>query len=173
VNLFDRILDTLKALWPVVLVYEYQAGVRFRLGRYVGTVPPGWYWCWWWVDELERVTVVEQSVNLPTQSVATRDGRNISFSANLTYEIADAGLYFTKVQDFERSLVDQAMIHLAQRVREFDDFPTLHAAQRELERSLKDTMTTRVKRWGVQITGVGLTDLTPARVYRLLSDPQF
>lgn len=167
----DRILELLRSAWPLLVVYEYQAGVRFRMGRHIATLGPGVYFRWWFFEEIVTVSVVEQSINLPTQSVALQDGTAVSFSANLTYEIADAGRYYCAVQDFERSLVDQAMIHLAARVRSFPDFASLHEAAGDLERSLRETTTTRVKRWGVKITGVGLTDLVHARTYRLLADP--
>jgi hypothetical protein len=63
-----------------------------------------------------------------------------------------------------------AMVHLAQKVRDYT-WPELVAHQKDLERSLKNTLTTRVKKWGVEIVEVGLTDLVRSRSYRLFGDP--
>ena len=61
-------------------------------------------------------------------------------------------------------------LDLAKRVREWT-WDELVASQRDLERSLRGTMTTRAKEWGVTIHDVGLTDLTIAKPLRLYGDP--
>jgi regulator of protease activity HflC (stomatin/prohibitin superfamily) len=45
-------------------------------------------------------------------------------------------------------------------------WPELLAEQTDLEKSLRGTLTTRAKEWGVKITQVGITDLVKARQFR-------
>jgi regulator of protease activity HflC (stomatin/prohibitin superfamily) len=113
---------------------------------------------------------VEQVYNLPTQSITTKDDVTVTFSANIRFRISDVLLNLTEVHNFEASLEGAAMVHLAQRVRAWS-WKELVENQKKLETSLADTLTTRVKRWGVEILEVGLTDLVKGKVYRFYGDP--
>jgi regulator of protease activity HflC (stomatin/prohibitin superfamily) len=166
----DAILSRIAELWPFVRVNTYQRGVRFRAGRNPTELAPGIHFAVWWFDDVHVVDVAEQPINLPTQTVTTRDDVPVTFSANVTYEIADVVQMYTSVQDFEDSINAIAMIHLAQRVRDWT-WVELVEGQKELERSLKGTLTTRADRWGIKIIAVGFTDMVRARVHRLYGDP--
>lgn len=162
--------DNLAALVPFRIVRSYQRAVRFWMGNPGPELGPGF---WWIVPGLLTIEVVDtraDTSNLPTQSVTTKDGRAVTFSANVEFEIVDAAAYVTGVQQFDFSLTNVAMSHLAKRVRAWT-WDELVTEQRALELSLRDTMTTRAKRWGVQINDVGLTDLTCAKTLRFYGDP--
>lgn len=154
-------------LWPVIIVRSYQRGVRFRLGIVrEEALEPGWHIRWWW-DEIVVVNVVPDVINLAFQSTMTSDRKSVVFSANVAYEIVDPVACYTQVQNFADNLADMALRHLAQRVRD-QSFDELVDGQAELERSLKRTLETRVREWGVRILDVGFTEFVSARQYRLI-----
>lgn len=169
-NWIEAIFSRLAELWPFVKVHSYQQGVRFRCGKDVARCAPGVHFAFWWFEEIMVVDVVEQSINLPTQSVTTHDNVAVTFSANILYEVEDARVMYTSVQDFDDSLTAAAMNHLAQKVRAWS-WDELVDGQRDLEKSLKGTLSTRAARWGVKITDVAFTDMARARVYRWYGDP--
>ena len=115
---------------------------------------------------IETLALCEDVVDLPVQSVTTSDGKTVTFSANIAYIITDVVQHYTNVQDFEQSFSRAACGHLAKVIRD-ETWDDLHQGQRKLEASLKDTLTTRVKKWGVQILECRLTDCSLSRQYRL------
>jgi len=169
-TLVDWVGSNIAALVPFRIVRNYERAVRFWLGTPGPELGPGF---WWIVPGLWAIVVVDiraDTSNLPTQTVTTKDGKSVTFSANVEFSITDAVSYTTGVQQFDFSLTNVAMSHLAKRVREWT-WDELVASQRDLERSLRGTMTTRAKEWGVTIHDVGLTDLTIAKPLRLYGDP--
>lgn len=162
--------QNIAALVPFKIVRSYQRAVRFWLGKPGKELGQGFWWTIPGLLTIEVVDVRDDTANLPTQSVTTSDGKSVTFSANVRFSITDAVAYVTTVQQFDFSLTNIAMSHLAKRVRD-NTLSDLLAEQRQLESSLRDTMTTRAKRWGVTIHEVGLTDLTCAKTMRFYGDP--
>jgi regulator of protease activity HflC (stomatin/prohibitin superfamily) len=165
---FGKILEFIHQLWPLRIVRVYQAGVRFWMGCVVGEqLGAGLYWFLPFFGAIEIVDTVEDVMDLPVQSVTTKDGKSVMFSANVSYMVTDAKLLYTEVQDFEENLQRIATGHLALRVREWT-WDELQEGQRKLEISLRDTLTTRVKGWGSKIIECRLTDCVQAKQFRLL-----
>lgn len=168
-NWIDAILSRLEVLWPWRRVMPWQRAVRttflpFR-GVRIAVLDPGLARAVPFFDSIEVRDVQEDTDNLLTQSVTTKDDIAVTFSANFAYEIDDVRAAVMNVREFASSLRDLGMIHLAERVRELT-WAELLASQKELERSLRGTLTTRAKDWGVKITRVGITDLVKARQFR-------
>lgn len=158
-------------MFPVRIIRSYQRGVKFKKGIVQPEqLEPGIRWGWPFVDSIEVVSIVEDVIDLPTQSITTSDGKTVSFSANISYEVVDLVAYFTNVQDFSESLPRVAAGHLAKQVREWS-WDELHKGQKKLEESLKGTLTTRVKGWGVRVIECRLTDCVVAKQYRIYGMP--
>lgn len=163
------ILNRIAELWPFRRVMVFQRAVRtcfvpFR-GVRVTVLGPGIARAIPWFDSVEIRDVQEDSVNLPTQSVTTKDDVAVTFSASFMYEIEDVKASVFDVREFASSLQDLSLMHLAERVRGWT-WTELLERQKDLEDSLRGTLTTRAKRWGIRITKVGLTDLVKARQFR-------
>ena len=170
----EAILSRLFDLWPFIRVQMWQRGVRTTFVPFRGTVvtvlEPGWHLKLWWMQTVVMQTVIEQVYNLPTQTVTCKCGAPATLSANFTFEVTDAEAAVNNVFDLPDSLNGLAMMHVAKKVRDWT-WDELIEHQSDLERSIRDTLTTRAKAWGVRITAVGITDLVKARAYRLYGDP--
>ena len=169
----ETILSRLAELWPWRRVQPWQRAVRssfipFR-GVRITVLQPGIARAVPWFDSIETRDVQEDSVNLATQSVTTQDGIAVTFSASFMYEIEDVKAAVFNVKDFSSSLQDLSLMHLSERVRAWT-WAELLERQKDLEDSLRGTLTTRAKRWGVRITKCGMTDLVKARQFRLFGE---
>lgn len=164
-----EILSRIADLWPFTRIQGWQRGVRTTFipwrGIRVVVLEPGIARHIWWFDTVIALDVQEDSVNLATQSVTTSDDVAVTFSASFMYEIEDVHAALFNVKEFTSSLQDLAIMHLSERVRELS-WDELRSGQKELERSLKGTLETRAKKWGVRITKCGLTDMVKARQFR-------
>ncbi len=164
-------LDFLTAIWDRVtfgrVIEGWESGVRFKRGR-VQPEPlgAGIWWHWPFVDRIEVIPIRPRYIDLPTQSVTTADGEAVSFSANICYEIENAVLAYTEVHDLEDFVSRASMGHLHGRIHAWT-LAELMAGLKDLEKSLEGTLQTRVKRWGIRVLDVRLTDMVRSRVYRL------
>lgn len=177
-SLIEWIGQNLAELLPFKVIPVYARGVRFFMGRlyehkghaWTGTLEPGlWARCpWLW--PIETINVVPQVTNLVTQTITTKDGQSLSFSANVEWEIVNATAAWTKVQDVENSVAFLCMSHLARKLRAYTLAEAIEGG-RDLERSLEKSLSNRLSEWGVRVTDVGLTDMTRSRAFRLYGDP--
>ena len=153
------------ALLPFVIVKSFQEGVRWKwFGRHPSAIKPGLRLKVWFFHTVDIYDVVDDVLDLPTQSVITKDGRLVCFSVNIGYRISDVVAHGCNVMDFHQSTAGLAMTHLSQRVRSmtFEEL-TAEDALKKLETSLEGTLTTRMKRWGTEIFSVGFTTFSDAR----------
>lgn len=172
-NWLEALLSRLEQLWPWTRIKPWQRAVRSTYipwgGVRVSVLSPGIARHLWFFDQIEARDVQEDSVNLATQSVTTKDDIAVTFSASFMYEIEDVQASVFNVREFSSSLQDLSLMHLSERVRSWT-WVELLDRQKDLEDSLRGTLTTRAKKWGVRITKCGMTDLVKARQFRLFGE---
>jgi regulator of protease activity HflC (stomatin/prohibitin superfamily) len=168
-NFLAYLFGKLYLLWPLRIVHSYQQGVRFWLGRDVAELGPGLYIFPPFLGSIELVDVAEDVITLPVNSIATLDGRSISFSANIVFRIRSARKKYTKVQDFSTSLDALASGHLSACVRA-QTWEAIHDNQDALEAEMRRVLNRTVRKWGVRIVAVHVTDMVEAKQYRLFGD---
>jgi regulator of protease activity HflC (stomatin/prohibitin superfamily) len=166
-------VDWIVSLWKevcfAVVVESWEQGVRFRRG--VPQAKALGAGVWFFVPFFHRIEVIPiqlRFIDLPIQRITTKDGIEIALSANIGYAINDAVLAYVEVHDYEESLARLAAGHLHRRVHAWT-YPELVENLGKLEESLEGTLTTRSKRWGIEIRVVGVTDMVRQRAYSLLS----
>lgn len=158
-TLIEVILQNLMSLFPFVVVRSYQAGVRWTFGRNPVALGPGPHWKLWVYHQIDIYDLCDEVLDLPVQSVITKDEKLVCFSVNIGFRVVDVVAHGCNVQDFAESTAGLAMTHLAQRVREKTlSEVTSDGGLRDLERSLEGTLTTRMKRWGTEVFSVGFTN---------------
>lgn len=155
---------------PFRIPRDYERFVVFRMGLFHRVMGPGFGWMWpFGVEEAELVDIREETGNPANQSVTTKDGKTVTFGCNLVYRVVDPQKYQCEVLNFDVSLGTYAMTYLHKRVREQDSADLL-MNQKDLERSLEGTLSTRLKKWGAEIVSVGFTDFVIAKQYRIFGD---
>jgi regulator of protease activity HflC (stomatin/prohibitin superfamily) len=156
-TLVEAILNNLMSLFPFVVICSYQRGVRWTLGKNPKELLPGFRLKIWLWHQVEVFDVADEVLNLPVQSVITKDEKLVCFSVNIGFRVVDVVSHANSVQDFVESTAGLAMTHLAKRVRE-KTLSELVSDLTDLEKSLEGTLTTRMKKWGTEVFAVGFTD---------------
>lgn len=156
-TLVGIILNNLLVLFPFVVIKTYQRGVRWTLGKNPIELLPGIRLKLWLYHEVLVFDIADEVLELPVQSVITKDEKLVCFSVNIGFRVVDVVSHANSVQDFFESTAGLAMTHLAKRVRE-KSLSELVTDLRDLEKSLEGTLTTRMKQWGTEVFSVGFTN---------------
>src|SRR5665213_3146002 len=98
-----QVLQNLMVLFPFVIVRSYQMGVRWQFGKNPTPLAPGFHWKFWIYHQVELSDVTDEFIELPIQSVTTKDRKTVCFSANIGYRICDIVKHWQNVQDFVAS----------------------------------------------------------------------
>ena len=165
----DFLLAVWSAIWPFRFVRTGWQAVVFRRGVAEATArEPGLVWLvpGFWQYEAQPVTL--RYVDLPNQSVTTKDGTVLALSVNIAYRVVDLRAALCEVDDFVDSMAGLSMGHIHTRVSEWDRVAVM-SERRALERSVLATLQGRAGPWGIAVEDVRLTDCAPTRVYRLFS----
>lgn len=104
--MFDRIFDFITAVWewfiPFIIIDIYEMGVVLRFGKPVRVIKPGLRWLIpLGIEKCKFETVVRQTSYLDPQSLTSEDGKSVTISAILVYEIIDIQKFLCEIEDGE------------------------------------------------------------------------
>lgn len=163
-NWINQFFEVLTKFIPHLLVVRAtHAGVKFRRGRTVKIMGPGLHWYWPLVTETYITAVVRQTQNLAVQSAVTKDRVSVAISGIIVYKIRDVVAAFTKNWDFNETLEDVSMTAILPYVlgKTYDELVS-EISSGEAQTNLTLIVRRALKRYGVAVASVGLTDFTKA-----------
>jgi len=147
----------------VKIVPEYERLVVLRLGRYIGEERgPGFVFLIPFVDRPIRVDLRESFVTEPKQVCITKDNAPISIDFLIYWRLFDAASSVIKVVNFAGAAEGIATTTLRAVVGDLslDDVLARREHINEVLRMKLDEVTDR---WGVKVTAVEISEITPPR----------
>lgn len=163
--LIDFIVKNLLALWPVTRVDEWEHGLVVRGGRIQRTLGGGLHWRWPFFDVVKKWPANIIALDLLTAAVTTRDGKPVSVSANLCYQVTSISLMWRNLWNSENTLAKIAVGDIATYCAG-EDWSHLATERHTVEAEIKQRLNTRCSPWGIEIESVRLTDLVVVRGHR-------
>jgi len=136
------------------ILFEYERGVVFRLGRVVGKPKgPGLIFVFWPIDRMVRVSLRIHVQDVPPQDVITRDNVSVKVNAVVYFRVVDAMKAVLEVEHYEvathqlsqttlRSVVGQAQLD------------ELLAERDKINQQLQEVIDDQSDPWGVKVSMV-------------------
>jgi len=87
-----------------VIVYEHQQALRYRKGRYIGTVGPGQYWIYSKSSAITPLDIRPEFITIQGQDVLSADGVTLKISLAAQFQVADAYVAINKNANYRTSL---------------------------------------------------------------------
>ena len=142
----------------VVTVYDYQRGLRYRMGRFTGLVDAGPHLTVRGFSEVHVLDGRPTSLIVPGQEILTSDGVALKLSLTARYVIADPVAAVTGDQDHLRALYValQASLRDAIAGRTADD---ILANRGEIGPAVGAAIASDIARIGVELLGVDVRDV--------------
>jgi regulator of protease activity HflC (stomatin/prohibitin superfamily) len=142
------------------VVKEYQRILLFRFGRAVGLRGPGLILINPVTDRTAWVDLREQFLEIPRQSVITRDNASISIDFIIFYKVVDPTMSVLQVANFANAAINVAATTLRSIVGDMmlDD---VLSKQQEMTASLRVRLDEVTERWGVKVTAVEVREVNP------------
>ena len=76
------------------IIKEYQRGVKFTFGKYVGIISPGLRLILPIIQSWRRVDMRVKAVDVPDQNCMTKDNVSVNVNAVLYYRVSNAEIHF-------------------------------------------------------------------------------
>jgi regulator of protease activity HflC (stomatin/prohibitin superfamily) len=137
------------------IIYEYERGVVFRLGRIIPIKTPGLKIIIPFVDKIIKVDQRKITIDVPGQDVITKDNISIKVSAVLQYRVIDSIKALTQIEDYHYATnqIAQTTIRTVCGEVELDDLLT---KREELNIRIQEIVDRNTESWGVKVVLVEL-----------------
>lgn len=140
------------------VVQEYERGVMFRLGRYVGVRGPGFILMIPFVERIVRVDLRVITMDVPAQEAITKDNVTVKVNAVVYFRVVASEDAVIKVLDFVRatSLLAQTSLR---NVLGQSDLDELLSQREKLNLKLQQIIDEGTNPWGIKVSLVEIKDV--------------
>jgi len=147
------------ALSGVRIAQEYERGVIFRLGRFLGLRGPGLYWIIpLGIERSVTIDVRTRTVTAEQQETITRDSVTVKLNAVLWYRVEDAAKSVIAVKDANAAIYQLAMTSLRNIIGQHDLDEVLQE-RNKINGLLQQSIASSTKQWGLEVERFEMKDV--------------
>jgi regulator of protease activity HflC (stomatin/prohibitin superfamily) len=138
---------------------QYERGVVFRLGRYMGLRGPGLYWIIpLGIERSVRVDIRTRTVSAEQQETITRDSVTIKVNAVLWYRVVDAAKAVIEVADAPAAVYQLALTGLRNIIGQHD-LDEILQERNKINVLLGDNISGSTAAWGLEVQRFEMKDV--------------
>ncbi|MDP2951517.1 MAG: slipin family protein [bacterium] len=139
-------------------INQYQRGVRFTLGKYTGTMAPGWRLVFPIFQSYRKVDLRVKVVDVPRQDAITKDNIPVGVNAVIYYKVFEAEKAVLAVEDFYYAMSQLAQTTMRNAVGQVDLDELLSQRDRVSE-NIRLVIDKASDPWGIKVEAVELKDI--------------
>lgn len=140
------------------VVQEYERGVIFRLGRFVGVRGPGLFFLIPIIERMQKVDLRTITMDVPAQEAITRDNVTVTVNAVVYFRVMDPANAVIKVVDHIRATSQLAQTTLRSVLGQ-SDLDELLAHREHINQRLQQIIDEGTEPWGVKVSLVEIRDV--------------
>jgi regulator of protease activity HflC (stomatin/prohibitin superfamily) len=137
----------------VRIVRQYERAVVFTLGRFQGVKGPGLVLLIPFFQEMVRVDLRIQVIEIPTQDVISRDNVSMKVDAVLYFNVVDPERAIIQVQRYlaATSMLAQTTLRAVLGQHELDE---MLSERKKLSTDVQSILDNQTENWGIKVTNV-------------------
>ncbi|WKK65315.1 slipin family protein [Lutimonas zeaxanthinifaciens] len=140
------------------IVYEYKRAVKFRFGKYVSLLQPGFRWIIPVVERIQLVDIRVITINIQKQEVMTQDNVPCHINGVLFFKIEDATKAILEVEDYVFAISQMAQATLRDVCGKVE-LDTILSKREEIGKNIKEIVELETEVWGISIQDVKIKDI--------------
>ncbi len=149
-------------------VNQYQKGVKFMLGKYIGLMDPGWRLVFPIIQSYIKVDLRVKAVDVPSQEAITKDNISVSVNAVIYYKVRNADKVVLEVENFYYAISQLAQTTMRNAVGQVD-LDGLLSQRDQVSESIRTIVDKATDPWGIEVINVELKDITlPEEMKRVI-----
>src|SRR3989339_1357529 len=155
--------------YSIKQVNQYERGVKFRFGKYVGLMEPGWRLVLPVIESWARIDIRVKAVDVPDQEAITRDNVSARVNAVIYYRVDQARKAVLQVEDFYYAVSQLAQTTMRNVIGEtsLDD---LLSKREQVAKKIQTIIDKATDPWGVKVESVELKDIIlPEEMKRVIA----
>jgi len=140
-------------LASVKILRQYERAVVFTLGKFQNVRGPGLVLLVPFIQEMVRVDLRIQVIEIPTQDVISRDNVSMKVDAVLYFKVSDPERAIIQVQDYlpATNMLAQTTLRAVLGQHELDE---MLSERKKLSTDVQDILDSQTETWGIKVSNV-------------------
>ena len=135
------------------LCQEYERGVIFRLGRFVGVKGPGLFLIIPIIDRMVKIDIRIVTLDIPSQQVITKDNVPVTVDAVLYFKVSDPSRAIIEVENYLMATSQNSQTSL-RGVVGASDLDEILSEREKINQKLHEIIDKATDPWGIKVTAV-------------------
>ncbi|MFA0731680.1 MAG: hypothetical protein LKKZDAJK_001493 [Candidatus Fervidibacter sp.] len=140
------------------IIYEWERGVVFRLGRFNRILPPGIQFIIPIIERAVKVDLRVFVVDVPKQEIITKDNVTVKVNAVVYFRVMDPAAALTRVENYLYATQQVAQTTLRDVVGQ-SELDELLSHREELNQRLQHIIDAATDPWGIKVDMVAIKDV--------------
>jgi len=167
--LFVVIILVSLLLASIRILYEYDRGIVFTLGKFVGTRGPGLTFVLPIVQSMRVVDMRIKTADIPKQEVMTKDNVPILVNAVVYFKVIKPEDAVIKIEDYSYAVRQYTQAALRDVIGN-SDLDTVLMEREKIAESIRKIVDAETGEWGVDITSIKIQEIElPAEMKRAMA----
>lgn len=162
-------MDFLFLLIPLLILFflgfriirPVERGVVERFGKYSHIADQGLRWIIPFIDRMIKINITEIRLDIPKQSVITKDNLNLEIDAVVYFKVKDVLKSIYNVNSYISSIPSLAQTTLRSIIGELN-FTEVNAQRQTINQKIEVELDSQTEAWGIDILRVELQDVKPS-----------
>ena len=135
------------------VIFEYKRALKFRFGRYIKILKPGFRWIIPIVETIQVVDIRVITINIVSQEVMTEDNVPCSIDGVVFFKINDPEKAVLEVEQYKFAITQLAQAALRDVCGKVE-LDTILSKREEMGKNIKEIVEQETKEWGIEINDV-------------------
>ena len=140
-------------------VNQYERGVKFRFGKYVGMMQPGWRIIIPIIERWVRIDIRIRTLDVEPQDCVSKDNISIKVNAVVYYHVQSADKAVLEVEDFAYAVSQLSQTTMRNIVGEFELDDILQRREK-ISKEIQGIVDKATDPWGIKVEKIELKDIT-------------
>jgi regulator of protease activity HflC (stomatin/prohibitin superfamily) len=153
----------------IKIIYQYEAGVVFRLGRLEKTRAPGIRFIIPFIDRMRKIDTRTITMDVPSQEAITRDNVTLKVNAVVYFRVMHPEAAVIEVYDFRLATYQIAQTTLRSVLGQ-SELDELLAHRDKINQQLQQIIDEETEPWGIKVSVVEVKDVElPSTMQRAMA----
>lgn len=166
------IFSALFALFLLVgirIVFEYKRALKFRFGKYIKTLEPGFRWIIPIVETIQVVDIRVITINIVSQEVMTEDNVPCSIDGVVFFKINNPEKAVLEVEEYDFAITQLSQAALRDVCGKVE-LDTILSKREEMGKNIKSIVESETQEWGIDVMDVKIKDIQlPENMKRMMA----
>ena len=150
-------------------VSEYERGIKFRFGKFVKIMTPGWKIVLPIIESYKKVDIRTKAVDVPEQDAITKDNVSIRINAVIYYKVFDASKAILAVERYQYAVGQLAQTTMRNAVGAVS-LDELLSERDKISGEICKVIDEATDPWGIKVENVELKDVKlPEEMQRVIA----